>query len=249
MRKSIFETKYTATNGQSTIIPLNPNWKAVGVQLSGGLDSALLLYLTTKTIKENNLDVKILPFSIEVPSKAKNLSSARKIISVVSDLLDAEDIILPGKELFMPEEKSTHKRNKKNMYFNREVKNLLRSGEVDFEFNGNTKNPPSKVRKKFINNKVGRMRDRDARTSIYNGTYSASPHAMIDKQGIISLYIKHDLIDILATHTLSCDANISDIIKFQMDIPCGKCWWCNERKWGFESNKISDPAPVLPKIW
>lgn len=249
MRKSIFETKYTATNGQSTIIPLSPEWKTVGIQLSGGLDSGLLLYLITKTIKEHNLDIKILPISIEIPSKAKNLSSARKIISVITELLDAENTILPGKELFMPEEESTHKGNKKNMFFNKEIKNLIRNKEINFEYNGNTKNPPNKIRKQFINNKIGRQIDRDARTSIYNGIYSASPHALIDKQGIVSLYIKNDLVDLLASHTLSCDANVSDIIKFQMDIPCGNCWWCYERKWGFESNKITDPAPVLPKIW
>ena len=46
------EYEFTADSGASTIVPLGKDWHTVGVQVSGGLDSALLLFLTTKAIQE-----------------------------------------------------------------------------------------------------------------------------------------------------------------------------------------------------
>ena len=40
-------------------IPLNPEWKRIAVNLSGGADSALGTSILAKHIKENNLDIEI----------------------------------------------------------------------------------------------------------------------------------------------------------------------------------------------
>lgn len=249
-----FETYYTADNGQSTIIPMSSKWKKIGILVSGGLDSALLLYLTAKTIIDNNLEVKIQPISLEIPTKAKNLESSRAIISEIRKILDADKIILDSKEVIMPHEYGTlegYIAGKKFQFFNDTMTDMYNSEELSFDYNGNTKNPPEHVRNHFHNNNVkhGREYNRDNPQTIYNGPWSASPHYMIDKSGIINLYIKHGILESVATKTLSCDQNIDTAIHEKLDIPCGKCWWCDERKWGFESNNAIDNSPKQPRLW
>lgn len=246
-----FETKYTADNGQSTIIPMSSKWKTIGILASGGLDSTLLIYLTAKTIIDNNLDIKILPISLELETKVKNLSSARAILAEIKKTLNADDVILEGKEVFMSAEFSSvegyHSGNK-TKFFNDTVVNLYNAGEFQQEFNGNTLNPPAHIRNNFHNNQY-REYNRDEPPTIYNGIWSASPHAMIDKCGIINLYIKHGILDTISPLTLSCDQDIDNAIRAELDIPCGECWWCDERKWGFESNNAIDTAPKQPRLW
>ena len=229
---------YETDTNNRTVIPYNKDWRRLLIQVSGGLDSALLLYLTARAFKELNLSVEILPFSIEIPTKAKNLASARKVIEVVSGLVGYEKIA-KGIEVVMLEEDC--KPPRKDAFFDRLLSDMLRNGEVDFEFSGNTKNPPESARSEFPNDHA-RQLARDARTSVYNADVSASPHAMNDKQGIVYLYQKFGILDSLATHTLSCDMDIAKIEELNLEIPCGRCWWCYERAWGFKANNLEDPA-------
>lgn len=230
-----YEIKYTVSSGNSTIIPLNSTWNSILIQVSGGLDSAILTYLTAKTIKDYNLDVKIRPFSVEVPTKVKNLSSSRNVISKITELLDFHQW-MPTEEFYMPIELS-YQPNKDRQFINF-LSSVLEDGNSQFEFNGNTKNPPSDVRSSFKNDQY-REYGRDNRTTIYNGPDSASPHAMMDKKDIVELYVMYDLIDTLAPLTLSCDENIETIKSYNLPVPCGECWWCRERDWGLKSNNIT----------
>lgn len=225
-----FEVTYEAKSGAKVILPMSREWKVILIQVSGGLDSALLLYLTAKAIIDNDLDIEIQPLSVEVPIKAKSLSTARAVISKVTELLDFKKM-RPGIELHMPIEESVDPA--KNRFFNQAIVRLLDSDEVQFEYNGNTKNPPHDIRYHFAFDD-GREKGRDSRTSIYNGSMSASPHSFVDKQDIISLYKKYNLLEELAPLTLSCDENMEKIVRLNLPIPCGKCWWCQERAWGFE---------------
>jgi hypothetical protein len=237
------EVKFTAESGSSTIIPLGKNWKTLGIQLSGGLDSALLLFLTTKAIQEHNLDIKIQPISIFIPTKAKNIVATTAIIDKVRELTGA-NFINDGLVVNMPMESTSPKDGKKDQFFNTTVVNLFMENVIDFEFNGNTKNPPEHIRKYFDNDHA-RQKNRDNASSVYNSPRSASPHYNVDKRDIVNLYLKYDLINELAPLTISCDANIDAIHSKQSTVPCGQCWWCHERKYGFDSNNIIDPAPIL----
>ncbi len=227
-----------AKGEMKTIIPYSSSWKTLLIQVSGGLDSALLLFLTANLLKENGSSVKILPFSLEVPTKAKALDSARRIISTVKELTGYQ-FFAESFEYEIPFEKSTYKR--KDDAFLTQLRRLYHENAFCFEFNGNTRNPPASARCDFLRD-FTRESFRDHRTSIYNGAESASPHAMIDKSGIVYLYKKFGILDSLASQTVSCDANIEDVAAHNLDIPCGECWWCEERAWGFRENNIIDPA-------
>ena len=237
------EFEFTADSGSSTIIPLGKNWRTVGIQVSGGLDSALLLYLTTKAIEESGLDIKIQPISVFIPSKVKNIAATDAIIDKIRNLTGV-NFIKDGLVFDMPIEETTTHDGKKDQYFVNMIRDLFYSGTIDFEYNGNTKNPPDEARVGWKNDEH-RQKNRDNATSIYTTTHSASPHYNMDKGDIINLYMKYGLIDEIAPLTCSCDENISVVHREKTTVPCGTCWWCEERKYGFESNNIHDPAPIL----
>lgn len=237
------EVEFTADSGFSTIIPLGKNWKTVGIQLSGGLDSALLLFLTAKAIQQENLDIKIQPISVFIPTKVKNIAATDAIINTVRELTGA-DFINDGLVFDMPITESSTQDGKKDQFFVNVIRKLFSDHVIDFEYNGNTKNPPEDVRKHFKNDQY-RQKNRDNAQSIYSTSHGASPHYNMDKSDIINLYIKYNLLDKLAPLTVSCDENIQVVHAEKLNVPCGQCWWCQERKYGFDSNNVTDPAPIL----
>lgn len=233
-----FEETYTSDDGNSTVIPVNKNWKTLGIQVSGGLDSALLLYLTALTFKKHNLEINIQPITIDLIVKIDSRPNVINIINKVRELTDYKFI---NESLFfkLPEDISRIRRANIS-FFKKVLDELHFSKVIDFEFNGNTKNPPENVRKNFINDDYYRHHNRDNRTTIYNGTTSASPHALMNKKDIVNLYRHFNILDQLAPLTVSCNENIETIIDQKLSVPCKKCWWCNERAWGFESNNLVD---------
>lgn len=237
------EFKFTADSGNSTVIPLGKDWRTVGIQVSGGLDSALLLFLTTKAIQESGLDIKIQPISVFIPSKVKNIASTEAIIDKIREITGA-DFIKDGLIFDMPVEETTTHDGKKDQFFINMIRNLFMEGKIDFEYNGNTKNPPEHARKNWKNDQF-RQKNRDNANSIYTTAYSASPHYYMDKSDIINLYLKYNLYNDIIPLTCSCDENVSVVHEAQLNVPCGSCWWCEERRWGFESNDVVDIAPVL----
>lgn len=237
------EIEFTADSGNSTIIPLGKDWHTVGIQVSGGLDSALLLFLTTKAIQESGLDIKIQPLSVFIPTKVKNIASTVAIIDKIRDITGA-DFIQDGLVFDMPMEETTTHDGKKDQFFVNMIRNMFYDGKINFEYNGNTKNPPDEARRGWKNDEF-RQKNRDNASSIYNTSHSASPHYNMTKADIINLYIKYNLIDEVAPLTCSCDENIAVVHEYEHNVPCGSCWWCRERSWGFESNNVKDPAPIL----
>jgi hypothetical protein len=237
------EIKFTADSGSSTIVPLGKDWNTVGIQLSGGLDSALLLYLTTKAIQESGFNICIQPISVFIPTKAKNIVATEAIIKKVKELTGA-NFINDGLVFNMSISDTSTNDGKKDRFFDSTILKLFEDRVIDFEYNGNTKNPPEHIRKHFRYDQY-RQKNRDNAESIYNNPYGASPHYNMDKKDIVNLYVKHNLIEELAPLTLSCDEDVDIVYANKLNVPCGSCWWCEERKWGFSSNNVKDPAPIL----
>jgi hypothetical protein len=232
------EFKFKSKSQMYTLIPYSSKWSYLFVQLSGGIDSALMLYLTAKVFHKIGANQVILPISFEVPTKAKSLQSARLVISKVRELTNYK-YLRPGLEFHIPPTRSYNPF--KNRFFSDTILRLFENFPDSFEFNGNTLNPPKEARQYFPDDDF-RQIDRDRRETIYNSPRSASPHAMNDKSGIVALYEKENILNELAPLTLSCDRDLADIHDYGLDLPCGDCWWCHERAWGFLSNQLTDPA-------
>ena len=245
------EIKYAADSGNSTIIPISKHWRKITVLVSGGLDSSLLLYLTAKTIKDLGYKTKILPVSYEVPSKLKSVKHTNTIVEKIRNLLDV-DFILPTHEFYIPLEicskKAIEDFDGKNKFMKDTMLELLHFEKPNFNFNGNTKNPPESIRKDFVNDEFRELH-RDVPQTIYANAQNASPHAFMDKADIVNLYIKHGIFDELTPMTVSCDQFVDRIIKMKWSAPCKHCWWCDEREYGFRANGVEDKALPLPNLW
>jgi 7-cyano-7-deazaguanine synthase in queuosine biosynthesis len=231
------EFVHNSVDGMSTIIPYNPSWNKVLVQVSGGLDSALMLYLFAKNLAEQNSKVKIQPLSFEVSSKAKTLATARAVIRRVKTLTNYQHL-LDGIEVVIPIEQAIPPY--KDAFFLSTIQKIFSTEQISFELNGNNKNPPEEVRVDFRDDEW-RQLSRDNRTTIYNSPFSASPHAFNNKKGIVYLYKTENILHELAALTLSCDEDLDIIERFKLPVPCKKCWWCCERAWGFAANNLVDP--------
>jgi 7-cyano-7-deazaguanine synthase in queuosine biosynthesis len=233
----IFETVYKCENSDNrVIIPLDSEWENLAIQLSGGVDSALLTYLTAMTIKEHGLKTKIRTLSCDVGNKPDYLPTARRVREKLKELTPWFNQWAEPYEYKIPLRES---KNPMKLYASvNHIKALMAVKHIDYEYNGVTKNPPDDERTDFFDDEY-RQTVRDNPESIYSGPRSARPLAFCDKRGVVELYKKYGLIESLFTLTLSCDVNKENIVDGK--IPCGNCWWCSERQWGLRVNGL-DPS-------
>jgi hypothetical protein len=231
----IFETVYRCKHSNNIVtIPLDPEWAVLGIQLSGGLDSALLTYLTAKTIKENNLPIKIKIISNDVGNKPDYLPTARRVREKLHQLTLRDfnfDQWADPYEYSIPLRESTHPF--KLYCGTNHIKALFNLGLIDYEYNGITLNPPDDVRQAFDSNEL-REAERDIPDTIYTSMWTARPLALCDKQGVIELYKEFNILYDIAPLTLSCDVSVHHMVDGKL--PCRNCWWCSERSWGLSTN-------------
>lgn len=237
-------------------IPFSPQWKKVGVNLSGGADSACLVYLLCKIITENNFDTKIdaithvrcwttrpwqQPISLKVFNKLKEMFP-----NIISERY--ENFIAPELEHGVtgyiyedPVYKKMHSGDQLSVYnFNKYVAYRYK---FDAIFNGTSKNPPISFAKKMDN------REKDAKDGtlidviIYTDEqFLCHPFRFVDKSWIIAQYYYFNIVDLLNL-TRSCEGDVthkkiapvvSSYINYTPDLTvpeCGSCFWCEERNW------------------
>ena len=231
----IFETVFQCQESDNKIIiPLDPDWNVLCIQASGGADSSLLTYLTIKLIQEHGLKTKIKVFTTNVATKPLYIEGARAVINKITEITGfnqwdrAHEYSIPPDESLNPMRKFSIRNH---------LKALMMTKQIDYEFNGTTKNPPDDARKNFINDQY-RQLDREGVTTIYSPGNTARPLIMCDKQGIFEMYKTHGLVDTILPLTVSCDADLAQITDGKF--PCEtKCWWCAERAWGLAVNGIN----------
>lgn len=237
-------------------IPFSKHWKKVGINLSGGADSACLTYLLCKIITENNFDTKIdvithvrcwttrpwqQPIGLRVYQKLKDMFP-----NIINQRY--ENFIAPELEHGVtgyiyedPVYKKMHSGDQLSVYnFNKYVSYRY---NFDAIFNATSKNPPIDFPKKMDNRdkdaKDGETRDLIISTE---GQFLCHPFRFVDKSWIVAQYFYYD-IEELFNLTRSCEGDvthkkIAPIIpnyqsyKPEMVVPeCGTCFWCLERDW------------------
>jgi hypothetical protein len=224
----------------------------IGLYISGGADSALLAYLLAKTIKEYNLNIKILPISFKRDDKPWNLWTAANVIEKIENILNLEkgQIFLSHNfcDFGNYREKEIHS-NKIKKHITLLKENKL----ITLVYNGLTHNPDPLP--KELQNERETSRDVTLQDFIIEKTVNAehygyfeeniisNPFLFLDKSFIANLYKKHNLLESLLPYTRSCEGFAKSTNFFKTS--CKRCWWCKERNWAF-SKYVDDPYKHIP---
>ena len=184
--------------------PFEPG-KKYGVMVSGGLDSAVLLYLLIKKLHNGN---NIQPFVI--PKFDVSEVFANGVIDYYNKMLLINlpnPIRVGNPELF-------HRDMSRSA-----VKEILDFHECDTIFNGLNRVPDVLV------NEHSPVRETQE--------YERIKFPFLE-------YLKTDIISIMFEHKLDKLMDITHTCTESIDVRCGKCWQCQERKWAFDQLGILD---------
>jgi len=223
--------------GQTIDFEIDPQYKKIGVNLSGGADSAILFYMVCEYLKTNNRT----DTSVSVMSCANDLKhrwNVRKAADVINYTID--------KLKFNPVDTHySYYRDKQEVeYFHAVEAKLFDDKRVDMIISGITANPKVNAdiedsKGNVINlNETGLSERAEKEQAIFifvsNNRCYYRPFVNHDKRFVAAMYDHYNVREGLFPLTRSCEA-IPDgdyNPEFENE-PCGTCWWCLERKWAF----------------
>ena len=234
-------------------VPIDASWKRIGINLSGGADSALLCYILCQSIKQNNLDTKI---DVITYQRCWETRPWQGFISLqVYNWLKQKfpSIIENRYTTYIPPEiehgvigNIVNGRSGDQIIVGSFNKFAAWQYNLDAVYNATSQNPNDLREDRMTN------RDADAKDGnitdvlMYSPKVNATflhPFKFVKKDWIVAQYHILGILDLYKT-TRSCEGDINhhDIIKdtcsnFKkctngMTIPeCNQCWWCEERHW------------------
>ena len=204
--------------------------------VSGGLDSALGLYIISKHIKENKLKPKIVvatwqrdkndnPGKKKQAAKDWNVTHAKKVIAWVEKELKLTKTCIT--HVVVPTPPKTGLKIEEQhwvaVFDDNKKKHKLKS-----MFGFVTRNPPRSVMKEHGMYTDERPKYRDGA----HRKQSHSPWQNMDKQFIARCFESEGLMKGLYPLTRSCEGQANKTKNFTK--PCEKCWWCLEKYWAFK---------------
>ena len=231
--------------------------KRIGMKLSGGPDSAMILYMICKKITDENIDIEyIQPITATADVKPYNIKFARRVIEWMRNRY-------PNIEI-----KDTHcavcKYEEYNSRQEELVRDLILNRDIDITFAGITANPPDEEGKNFwpCNPKYTRAIELDfdghpedisnadwntraverdePDVEVYWSSWRGKdekvpmvrPFINHDKRKVAELYHHYDIMELFDI-TRSCE-NINGPALNDFEDHCEtECWWCYERRWAF----------------
>jgi|TARA_B110000495_G_scaffold64702_1_gene55038 7-cyano-7-deazaguanine synthase in queuosine biosynthesis len=207
----------------------------VGIMVSGGVDSSILLYYLMKHTTD----------TIHIYTTGSNLKYRRnaiiapRVVEKCIELTSNNNIV----HHIYYDEAATD-----SSMCDAPQKDLDRE-QINRVYDGTTMNPPHEVASKFVPefDFDYTRKDTSDNEMTYNDDKFYMPWANTNKQGIVEMYRSEGVIDSLLPITRSCEydptsdyfyANTwprwSEEIKDPQLGHCGECWWCKEREWGFK---------------
>lgn len=186
----------------------------IGINVSGGTDSALLLFFLMKYASK-----KIYIFTLA--NRRKRRLNAKCTIDIVDKCIE-----LTGNtniQHIINYAENQNQRNVKDL-----PNNFLSKKNIKILYEGVTANPPQEVLNNFTDMTTELDRDSTIIKPVFRTPDLCWPWVNLDKKTIAKIYNEYNLIETLFSITRSCET----LSEFE-NRHCGYCWWCQERKWGF----------------
>lgn len=246
---------------KNIVIPFNNKWRSIAISVSGGADSALLAYLLSKHVADNNLKTKIYFISnIRMwETRPWQRYDSLKVFEYIKTLFPTieyhrhENFIPPELETasigkIIPDAKQGFKGGDQILTVSF-ANYVCRRENINAWYAALTKNPLVSIPDAPDN------RDEDFTGNIdelflnYKGVFVIHPFKYKTKETIINLYKDLNILDLLK-QTRSCegDKNSAPEVFGELDfysyvpyqnVPtCNKCFWCKEREWALKQNNL-----------
>lgn len=220
-------------------LPLNNNWKRIGISLSGGADSALLAYLI---LKNSNADIFFTTQIRMWKTRPWQRYVAKEVVDWFRERF--KNKILHLENFVPPEMEEPNTTCIKDEYGKLKSGNriILRAHnefvghtyKLDAWYAGVNLNPTESF--------DGALADREFPTIPpvleHMGIPVHHPFVNVQKDWIIRQYMNFEIGELLEI-TRSCEGefeniNYTNYVPYQKVPICGKCFWCKEREWGIQ---------------
>jgi hypothetical protein len=235
-------------------IPFDLNWKNVGINLSGGADSAMLASMICKLISDHSIDcrVHIITYHRCWKTRPWQLDVSYTVFNKIKELFP--NVFFERHVGYIPpelewgtlgpivEDKLGRKRSGDQIVVSSYNEYLIHQKSLDAIFEATTRNPTIDIEGKMPNREKS-LDDAVLRDLIFkkNNGYVVSPFRFVQKDWILKQYKTRSLMN-LYDLTRSCEGEFKDI-DYQSYVPgqyvpvCKSCFWCKERSWAEESNE------------
>ena len=201
----------------------------VGVSLTGGTESSLLLYLLCKYFTEKEIVVYT---GVQTDMLAQQEWYARDVVQWIKEQFPNNKIL--DHKIFHYKMEGRSKTTIQNEI---EAK-LLEDEVISFCCNGTNLNPPME---EMISNGMldlpyntrdpKRDQENNRNSDTFPFPYYYKPFINLDKKWTYEMYVAEDLMNTLFPLTHSC-TGLAHETEWGMR-PCGKCFSCLEKKWAF----------------
>lgn len=210
-------------------LSLPDNKKNVGMKISGGMDSAIILYMLSYYVKHERPDIKIYPITTLLETRPFQIKYSTIVINFMKEKF--------GNEIFGPH--STNSAKDIDVYVHSQDTLLTEAYEkynLDCHFSGLTSNPPTSEVPAPKGQDPGRVRSlgdripkKISKKILLNGNQGIAILPLVDyhKKQVKEFYDYFNIFEELFPITYSCEE-----VGHSIDYHCGHCWQCKERFWG-----------------
>ena len=221
------------------------------IRLSGGADSALLLWMICDEWTKANKPLTVWPITVVHGVRNWQNYHAQQVYDWMQDQWKTVKFAPLQSMLCQDPGGKPDNKNANNYvdYQENLIDDTVRQiGEYTQVFNGVTANPPEEIGQAFwgssevFGEKVWECREKhrdwDVRKSkpevnddSKRNILHCCPFVQHHKGHVAELYKKYDLLNNLLPLTRSCEG--WDYMTQGFSEECGECWWCMERSWAF----------------
>jgi len=222
------------------------------IRLSGGADSAILLYMICDTYEKAETQLNLWPITVIHGVRNWQSYHAQQVLDYMMEKFP--DVNWKTHEVIKCMNPGGKPNNKNANNYVDDQESLIDKVVAEYAgsaavFNGVTANPPEEIGQKYWgSSKVFGKKVWDVREKHRDWKFIAdrkpieddsarklvhvNPFIQHHKGHVAKLYYDYGLIDDLLPLTRSCEG--WDYMTANYSKTCGECWWCMEREWAFE---------------